>query len=98
MRPALLLLFAGISLSACDHGNIKPVSSYNAPKAPHVRNPDYDPYQPYGQANATWRPPAFNRDRTIVKPAEPSSQNSRPDYENTPWATGGGDNMYSGTF
>ena len=98
MRPALLLLLASISLAACDHGNIKPVSSYDAPKAPPVRNSIYDPYQPYGQANATWRPPVFNRDRTIVKPSEPSSQNARPDYENAPWATGGGGNMLSGTF
>ena len=44
------------------------MSSYDAPKAPPVRNSIYDPYQPYGQANATWRPPVFNRDRTIVKP------------------------------
>ena len=98
MRPALLLLLASISLAACDHGNIKPVSSYDAPKAPPVRNSIYDPYQPYGQANATWRPPVFNRDRTIVKPSEPSSQDARPDYENAPWATGGGGNMLSGTF
>ena len=98
MRPALLLLVASISLAGCDHGNIKPVSSYDAPKAPPVRNSIYDPYQPYGQANATWRPPVFNRDRTIVKPSEPSSQDARPDYENAPWATGGGGNMLSGTF
>ena len=98
MRPALLLLVASISLAGCDHGNIKPVSSYDSPKAPPVRNSIYDPYQPYGQANATWRPPVFNRDRTIVKPSEPSSQDARPDYENAPWATGGGGNMLSGTF
>ena len=98
MRPALLLLVASIALAACDHGNIKPVSSYDAPKAPPVRNSIYDPYQPYGQANATWRPPVFNRDRTMVKPSEPSSQDARPDYENAPWATGGGGNMLSGTF
>ena len=98
MRPALLLLVASIALAGCDHGNIKPVSSYDAPKAPPVRNSIYDPYQPYGQANATWRPPVFNRDRTIVKPSEPSSQDARPDYENAPWATGGGGNMLSGTF
>ena len=98
MRPALLLLVASISLAGCDHGNIKPMSSYDAPKAPPVRNSIYDPYQPYGQANATWRPPVFNRDRTIVKPSEPSSQDARPDYENAPWATGGGGNMLSGTF
>ena len=98
MRPALLLLVAGLPLAACDHGNIKPVSSSDAPKAPPVRNSIYDPYQPYGQANATWRPPVFNRDRTIVKPSEPSSQDARPDYENAPWATGGSGSVLSGTF
>lgn len=98
MRPALFLIAVSLPLAACDHGNTKPVSSYDAPKAPPVRNSTYDPYQPYGQANATWRPPVFNRDRTIVKPSEPSSQDARPDYENAPWATGGGGNMLSGTF
>ena len=67
MRPAFLLLFSSLSLAACDHGNIKPVSSYDAPKALTVRNSTYDPYQPYGQANAIWRPPVFSRDRNIVK-------------------------------
>ena len=37
---------------------------------------------------ATWTPPAFNRDGTIVKPAEPSTQDDRPRYETAPWANG----------
>lgn len=98
MRHSLLLILAALPLAACDHGNVRPMSSYDAPKPPPIRNPAYDPYQPYAQANATWRPPAFNRDGTVVKPVEPSTDNGRPDYENAPWATGAGGNMYSGTF
>jgi hypothetical protein len=68
---------------------------------PPVRNPVYDPYAGYGTANATWQPPVFNRDGTIVKPAEPALQADRPDYENAPWATGAaGGSRYTppGTF
>lgn len=88
MRAIPLLLAALIPLAACDNGNIKPTSSYNAPKAPPVRNPLYNPYAAYGEANATWEPPTYNRDDTVVKPAEPASQYDRPDYEYAPWATG----------
>jgi hypothetical protein len=97
--PFLLITFA--TLAACDHGNIKPVSSYDAPKAPPVRNPTYNPYSAYGEANATWSPPTYNRDGTIVKPTEPASQSDRPSYESAPWATGaagGSANAPFGTF
>lgn len=97
MRPALPLFGILLSLAACDHGNVQPVSSYRAPPAPAVRNADYDPYQPYAQANAIWRPPVFNRDGLIVKPVEPSSQGSRPDYENAAWVNGQG-SATAGTF
>jgi hypothetical protein len=101
MRALPLLLLLVVPLAACDHGNIKPAASYNAPAAPPVRNPTYNPYSAYGEANATWEPPTYNRDATIVKPAEPSSQLDRPAYESAPWATGAaGGNMYTppGTF
>ncbi len=102
MRNSFLLLTAGLlALSSCDHGNVKPVSSYSAPPAPATRNPTFNPYAPYGDANATWEPPTFNQDGTIVKPTEPSSQAGRPPYEFAPWAngaSGGSQNDPPGTF
>lgn len=101
MRVFAIHLLALTTLAACDNGNIKPASSYSAPKAPPVRNPTYDPYAAYGEANATWQPPTYNRDGTVVKPAEPASQSDRPAYELAPWATGasgGGVNTPFGTF
>jgi hypothetical protein len=38
----------------------------------------YDPYAAYGEANATRRPPVLDRNGTIVKPFEPSTQTTRP--------------------
>ncbi len=87
-RPALLLVLVAVGLAGCDHGNIKSVKDYDAPKAPPVRNSEYNPYAAFGEANAIWTPPVFNRDGTIVKPAEPSTQSDRPAYESAPWATG----------
>jgi len=87
MRRFLILpLLAGIA--ACSGGNVKSASDYHAPPASPVRNPVYNPYAGYGEANATWQPPVFNRDGTIVKPPEPSTQDDRPNYEFAPWATG----------
>jgi hypothetical protein len=88
MRAFPVLLLALTALAGCDNGNIKPVSSYSAPKASPVRNTTYNPYAAYGEANATWQPPTYNRDGTIVKPTEPASQSDRPPYEFAPWATG----------
>ena len=101
MRKSFLILAGLLALSACDHGNVKPVASYSAPPAPLIRSPTFNPYAPYGDANATWEPPTFNQDGTVVKPSEPSSQASRPPYEFAPWATGAaGDsqNAPPGTF
>ena len=90
MRPSLpiagLLL---LGLAACvTPPNVKSASDYDAPKAPPVRHPLYDPYAAYGQANATWRPPVIDRNGTIVKPYDPSVEQGRPDYEHAEWATG----------
>ncbi len=101
MRALPLLLLALAVLAACDNGNIKPATSYNAPTAPLVRNSAYNPYAAYGEANATWQPPTYNRDGNIVKPAEPASQSDRSSYEFAPWATGasgGSSNAPPGTF
>ncbi len=89
MRRILLCLLIPLGLVACSGGpNIKSAKDYSAPPAPPVRNPLYNPYAAYGEANATWTPPVFNRDGTITKPAEPASQSDRPEYEFAPWATG----------
>ncbi|MDB5398100.1 MAG: hypothetical protein JWQ55_118 [Rhodopila sp.] len=78
-----------LSLAACSTPpNVKSASDYDAPPAPPVKHPQYDPYAAYGQANATWRPPVINRAGTIVKPSNPSVEQGRPDYEHAGWATG----------
>ena len=101
MRALPVFLLVITALAGCDDGNIKPTTSYSAPKAPAVRNSSYNPYAAYGEANATWQPPTYNRDGTVVKPAEPASQSDRPAYEFAPWATGasgGNANAPPGTF
>ena len=101
MRKFLILLSGLLALTGCDHGNVTPVSSYNVPPAPAIHNPTFNPNAPYGDANATWEPPTFNQDGTVVKPIEPSSQATRPPYEFAPWATGaqgGSQNAPPGTF
>ena len=90
MRPVLYAaLLSLLTLAGCaTPPNVRSVSNYDAPAAPPVKHPYYDPYAAYGQANATWRPPVANRDGTIVKPAEPETAYGRPDYEHAEWATG----------
>lgn len=100
-RITLLTLLASLAACAQNPPNVKSAGSYSAPEAPPVRNPIYNPYAPYGEANATWRAPVYNRDGTVVKPAEPASQYDRPSYETAPWASGaaGGDqDAPPGTF
>lgn len=81
-----LALLAGCSLSACAHGNIRSASSYDAPPAPPVKQPLFDPYGAYGSVPAVWQPPVAFRSDTIVKPNDPVDQGDRPDYEHAPWA------------
>jgi len=89
MRTLVLVRVLALCLTACaTPPNVKKVSDYSAPTAPEIRDPFYNPYAPYGSENATWSPPTFNRDGTIVKSAEPFSQDDRADYEHAPWATG----------
>ena len=103
MRHTLVLCFlVPLGIAACSGGpNVKSAEDYNAPAAPSVRNPLYNYYSAYGEANATWTPPVFNRDGTIMKPTEPASQSDRSDYEFAPWASGAsGGSRYAppGTF
>ena len=98
-RILVCFLLLPLGLAACSGSpNVKSATDYSAPPAPPVRNPLYNPYAAYGEANATWTPPVFNRDGTITKPAEPASQSDRPDYEFAPWASGGSRYAPSGTF
>lgn len=98
-RAFALLILLPVFLGACTGGpNVKSAKDYRAPPAPPVRNPLYNPYAAYGEANATWTPPVFNRDGTIIKPAEPASQSDRPRYEFAPWASRGSQNAPPGTF
>jgi hypothetical protein len=86
--PFLPLICLSTLLAACSSGNVHAPADYDAPPAPVVRHRFYDSYAAYGEANATWRPPVSDRNGTVVKPVEPSTQATRPNYESAPWATG----------
>jgi len=88
LRSFLAFSFAVACLAGCSHPNIKSAKDFDPPPSPPVRNPAYDPNAAYGEAKATWQTPVFNRDGTIVKPVEPSSQSDRDSYELAPWASG----------
>jgi hypothetical protein len=92
MKPLfpLALALGALALTSCAQGNLRTPGSYAALAPPAVRNPWYDPYAGYGSSDAIWRPPVYDLQRTIVKPVEPASQASRPDYEGAEWATGAG--------
>lgn len=96
----MLIALASVPV-ACSSANLKTASDYTAPSAPPVKHPYYNPYAAYGEANATWVPPVWNRDGTITRPADPSVDTERAAYESAPWATGAaGGRAYapSGTF
>lgn len=100
-KTAVVLLVGTMAVTACSKGNLRSPSSYNAPRAPTVQQPHYDPYVSAGTANATWAPPVINRNATIVRPYDPGVLAGRPDYENAPWATGaagGSSHAPPGTF
>ena len=98
MKSTLLTALAAslTALAACSSGNLKSAKDYNVPSPPPILHPYYNPYARYGEANAIWRPPVIDRDGTIQKPAEASSQWDRPDYEGSGWATGAARSVFSG--
>lgn len=103
MQPVKAIIAATtLVLAGCNPaGNVTSANSYNPSPAPPVQHPLYDPYARYGQADAIWVPPVYDRDGTIVAPSEPATQRDRPDYEHAPWATGAaGGSRYAppGTF
>ena len=86
---SLMMLTALASVpAACSNANLKSASDYNAPSAPRVKHPYYNPYAAYGEANATWTPSVWDRNGTITRPADPGADMGRPAYEGAPWATG----------
>jgi hypothetical protein len=87
MRRIITALILALPLAACA-GNVRTANQYGSPSPVAVTNPWYDPYAAYGSVNATWQPPVYNRQGTIVAPREPSSQQGRPGYEHAQWATG----------
>jgi hypothetical protein len=95
---ALALTLGALALAGCAQGNVRAPAGYAALAPPPVRNPWYDPYAAYGSADAIWRPPVYDVHGTIVKPIEPASQASRPNYEGAEWATGGSSLRPPGTF
>ena len=53
-RILVCFLLLPLGLAACSGGpNVKSAKDYNSPPAPPVRNPLYEPYAAYGEANAT---------------------------------------------
>ena len=88
IRVLVVSLSVASLVAGCSSGNVKSAKDYHPPAAPPAAHPAYDPGTPYGQANAVWAPPVFDRAGTVVKPREPSTSLDRPDYEHAPWATG----------
>jgi hypothetical protein len=98
--PPALVICAAL-LSGCASGNVRSANSYAAVAPPPIKSYYYDPNAAYGSSNATWTPPVVDRQGTITKPSEPSSQGNRPDYENSRWASGAAGNgkgAPAGTF
>ena len=98
MKALLLAVtaFSLLSLANCSSGNLKSAKDYNVPPPPPIKQPSYNPYASYGEANATWRPPVVDRDGTVQKPMEPASQWDRPNYEGSGWASGAARFVFSG--
>jgi len=97
MRLAFTAAVLTISLAGCGSDpNLKSAKDYHPPAPPAIAHPEHNPYAGYGEARATWRPPVVDRDGTVQKPTEPSSQYDRPEYENAPWATGAAQSPFGG--
>ena len=94
LAAAALLL----ALAACDGGNLRSAAAYGSPSAPHVRSPLFDPYAAPGQVPATWAPPVYDRDGTIVRLRDPSVEWDFEDYQHAPWLAGRSRSAPPGTF
>lgn len=96
--PCTALLLALCALAGCDNGNLKAASAGSAPPAPPVRAPVFDPYAAPGQVPATWTPPVFDREGTVIRPRDPSVEWDFEDYQHAPWLTGRSRAAPAGTF
>lgn len=87
-------------LSGCGGGNLHHESRdySDAPAPPPIRNPYFDPYASPGQAPATWVPPVFNRNGTIVQLKDPSQYWDHEDYSHAPWLGRGQEAAPEGTY
>ena len=94
----LLALLTGAALAGCDNGNLKTANAGSAPPAPSVRAPLFDPYATPGQAPATWTPPVFDREGTVVRTRDPSVEWDFEDYQHAPWLTERSRSAPAGTF
>ncbi len=94
--PCMALL---LTLAGCNSGNLKTASAYSSPPhAPPVPAPLYDPYAVPGQVPATWVPPVYDREGTIVRPRDPSVEWDFEDYQHAPWLAGRSRSAPPGTF
>jgi len=57
------------------------------PMHPRCRRPSSIP-MPSGQVPATWVPPVYDREGTIVRPRDPSVEWDFEDYQHAPWLAG----------
>ena len=85
-------------LTGCDNGNLKTAQASGSASAPPVRSPLFDPFATSGQAPATWLPPVYDRQGTIVRPRDPSVEWDFEDYQHAPWLTGRSRSAPSRTF
>ncbi len=95
--PKSLIILVGLAiLAGCASPNVKTPGQYASAPAPVVKDKYYNPFAAYGSANATWAPPVLDRWGTVVKPADPSTDWTRPNYEAAPWASGSQPSPYGG--
>lgn len=75
-RTAIAVFCFALPLAACaTPPNIHVASGYSAPPAPPVKHAYYDPYIPYGEANAVWTPPSWIvMERSNLHPIHPRSR------------------------
>lgn len=76
-----------LALSACgSSGNLRSTGEYDAPPAPTLTHPYYNPYAANGDERANWRPEVVDREGQLVRPREPAIDYGRAGYESAPWA------------
>jgi hypothetical protein len=95
-RNLILFGFMVYALAGCASPNVKTPGQYASAPAPVVKSKYYNPFAAYGSSNATWAPPVLDRWGTVVKPTDPATSWTRPDYEAAPWASGAQPSPYGG--